>query len=73
MSYEQRNDSGILFKNDRKANEKQPDYNGSCKIDGKLYNMAAWLKEGKKGKFMTFAFSPKVNAPSEDVDADVPF
>ena len=72
MNFEQRDNSGILFKNDRKAKEAQPDYQGECKIGGKKYNMAAWLKDGKKGKFMSFSFTEKANA-TEDVDADIPF
>lgn len=51
--------SGVLFKNDRKEKTSQPDYKGSCEIDGEEFWIAAWIKDGKKGKFMSLAFTPK--------------
>ncbi len=56
---EKRDMSGILFKNDRKETDKQPDYTGNCTIEGKDYWMSAWIKQGNKGKFMSFAYKPK--------------
>lgn len=50
MAYEQKNNSGSLFRNDKKLTEKQPDYNGTIKIDGKEYKLAAWLRESKSGQ-----------------------
>lgn len=61
---EQRELSGILFKNDRKREGKQDaDYQGSCTINGVSYWMSAWLKDGAKGKFMSFSFKPKDGRP----------
>jgi hypothetical protein len=57
--FEQRDNSGILFKNDKKTKETQPDYKGSAMIDGKEYWMSSWFKTGKNGKFMSFAFELK--------------
>lgn len=51
--------SGALFKNDRKEQPKHPDYNGSITIDGREYWLSAWIKEGQKGKFMSIAAKPK--------------
>lgn len=56
---DKRDNSGILFKNDRKEQPNHSDYQGECIIDGKPYFMNAWIKDGKKGKFMSFAFKPK--------------
>lgn len=33
---EERNNSGVLFKNNNKKEDKHPDYNGTCIIDGVL-------------------------------------
>lgn len=63
MAYEPRDNSGTLFKNDRKEEERHPDYQGDCLIDGKAYRMSAWIKR-KEGKppFMSFSFTPKREA-----------
>lgn len=55
---------GVLFKNDRKGNENQPDYKGSCEVDGVEYWISAWIKEGQKGKFMSLSFTEKEAAPA---------
>jgi hypothetical protein len=59
MAFEQRENSGSLFKNERKERDTHADYTGTCLIGGVEYYMNAWLKEGKKGKFFSFSFKPK--------------
>ena len=56
---EKRDNSGILFKNDSKQQDTHADYQGTCTIGGVEYYMNAWLKDGAKGKFMSFSFKPK--------------
>ena len=56
---EQRNNSGVLFKSDKIENERSPQYKGNITVDGKNYWISAWVKEGKSGKFMGLAVSPK--------------
>jgi len=51
--YEMKDGSFSLFKNDKKLTEKHPDYKGSIKINGVEHWFDAWLKEGKKGKFLS--------------------
>jgi hypothetical protein len=57
MTFEQRDMSGVLFKNTDKKTEKHPDYQGEAYVNGTQYRLAAWIKTGKKGKFMSLAFS----------------
>lgn len=66
---EKRDNSGILFKNDRKEKDTHSDYQGECIIDGKPYFMNAWIKDGKKGKFMSFAFKPKQARQQQEHEA----
>lgn len=88
MAYEQKELGGALFKNDKGDNQSRPDYRGDCKIGGVEYRIAAWLKDGNKGKFMSLKFSVKDDAaeppkpqgaaprpaPKDDFgDSDIPF
>jgi hypothetical protein len=58
--HEQHDNSGILFRNDRKSRDSDRDYSGSATIAGVEYWMSAWIKEAKNGsKFLTFSFKPK--------------
>ena len=83
-NFEQKDQSGILFKNEKKTTDNQPDYQGTCMVNGASMDMSAWLKTGKSGKkFMSFSFKPpyKKDASRErperqapqDVDEDIPF
>ena len=51
--------SGALFKNDRKQTDRHPDYTGSLDVEGTQYWISAWIKEGRKGKFMSIALTQK--------------
>lgn len=80
MAYDNTN-SGALFKNDRKQNDKHPDYNGSLNVDGTDYWLSGWLKEKNGKKFFSLSVKPKdanykpksKPAQNEAIDEDVPF
>lgn len=57
----QRENSGVLFKNDRKEKDTHPDYKGRIDIGGTEYWLSAWLKDGAKGKFMSLAVGDPVD------------
>lgn len=87
------NNSGIVFRNlDKEEDQIQlekrypgkevtaADYKGNATIDGVEYFMDGYIKEGKKGKFMSFRFKPKqqkaalTSRRSEpEFDDDIPF
>ncbi len=49
---EQKNNSGAIFKNNRKKDGKinQPDYTGNGTVEGKRYLLSAWVNKSKDGK-----------------------
>ena len=48
--------TGVLFRNDKKETERHPDYTGSVILpDGTEHWLSAWIKEGKKGKYMSLS------------------
>ncbi len=79
MDYDNTN-SGVLFKNET-DNEKAPMYKGKINVDGKEYELAAWLREATsgKGKFLSLKVqeprqkAEKKTATFDDIESDVPF
>ena len=79
MDYDNTN-SGVLFKNES-DNDKAPTYKGKINVDGKEYELAAWVREAKsgKGKFLSLKVqeprqkADKKTATFDDIDSDVPF
>ena len=79
---QQKDMSGILFKNDRKEKDSHPDYKGSITVDGEEYWLSAWIKRGERGTFMSLAVKakearPPVKTPPAsdmaDMADDIPF
>lgn len=60
MAYQQRDNTGAIFANDRKEKDTQPDFKGECLIGGVAYEIGGWYKEAKTGrKFTSLSFKVK--------------
>jgi len=89
MAYEQKELGGSLFRNERKTEDKHPDWQGRCKISGMDLYVSAWEKTTKTGApFLSLSFTavkpiilpePFPHKPSpehqaiDDMDSDIPF
>lgn len=88
MAYEQRDNSGSLFKNDKREKDSHPNAKGTAMIDGVEYWVSAWTKEGKSGKFQSLSFqkkeaktegkpeakaTPESKGAFDDFEDDIPF
>ncbi len=52
--------SGVLFNNERKQTDKQPDLSGFINVDGKEYWLSGWHKDSKaKGPMISLSVKPK--------------
>lgn len=86
--FQHRENSGSVFKNERKEQPNHPDYRGSALIGGVEYWVSGWLKDGRTGKWLSMSFSPKDGGfggrpknedrpkpkPTfDDLDDDIPF
>ena len=82
MAFEQKDNSGSIFKNRKPKNEKSPPLTGNAMVGGVEYWVSAWTKTDKNGeKWISFSFQAK-NPSSEQVrhrpvaevlDDDIPF
>jgi len=76
MAFEQRDNSGSIWANDRKTADKHPDRTGSAKINGEDFWVHGWLKKKSSGKpYLSLSFKRKDGggAPKPELDDSVPF
>jgi len=86
MAFEQRDNTGSIFKNDKKTTDAHPDGSGSAMIGGVEYWVSSWTKKDKNGNpWRSLAFKRKdekpqakpakqeVNGGLGDMTDDVPF
>ena len=83
MAFEQKPNTGALFRDDRKSSETDRDYSGTLNVDGVDYWISGWIKESKKGtKFLSLSVKPKEPkaedfssgaSPKRDMDDEIPF
>lgn len=71
MAFEQKNDTGALFRNNNREKDTDPTHSGSAKIDGIDYYISAWVNESKTGlKYFSLKFNKKEQRSSPIPSAD---
>ena len=55
---------GAIFANDRKEKDTHPDRTGTLNVEGVEYFIDGWLKDGKKGKFLSLSVKRKDKQPN---------
>jgi hypothetical protein len=72
MAFEHKPGTFSLFKNEYKAEgDNKPTYKGSGKdLDGQEIEVAAWLRNGQSGEFMSCTFKRKEKKPAEPAKSD---
>lgn len=71
---------GVLFSNDKKGNERAPDFKGQMLHNGEIIKISAWKRQSAYGELISLArndFKPGDKFPKEVKstynDEDVPF
>lgn len=59
---------GSLFRNEDKKSEKHADYGGTINVGGVEYYLNAWIREGKRGKFLSLSVKEKQPRNSDGMD-----
>ena len=85
-SYEQKDMTGSLFRNDKRESDHHPEVTGSILIEGKAYWLSGWVRESAQGKkYFSLAAKPKdapkdaprqrqeSARPTDDLDDSIPF
>lgn len=72
MSNYDNTNRGALFKKTDRKNDKQPEYDGPLNVGGVEYQISAWVREGKNGKFFSLSVKPKEER-KESAGGAVPF
>jgi hypothetical protein len=78
MAFELKDGQGTMFVNDKKGNEKAPDRRGELMLNGVMYEIAGWVKQGQRGPWMSISCKPKTEreAPAKQgasISDDIPF
>ncbi len=66
MPKEQKDLTGVLFKNKDKKSDKHPNFTGRAMVEGVEYWLSAWVNEHENGKYISLRFT----AQDEDSKSD---
>lgn len=59
MAYEQKNNSGAIFRNNKREKDTHPNMTGKAMVNGVMVYVSAWTKERENGeKWLSLSFTP---------------
>ena len=61
MARERKDGSGALFANDKKGNERAPDWKGDIMINGTVHRISAWTRKSAYGELISLQYNPPMN------------
>lgn len=81
MAYQNKPNTGALFTKKQRKTEKQPNFEGNINVNGKDWDIAAWIKVSKTGdKYLSLKIEepqnkakPQQAEPAVDDYSDMPF
>lgn len=76
MAYQHKENSGSLFKNDKREKDSQPQAKGSALIDGVEYWVSAWTNtkdDGTRWQALRFERKEQQQAQQQPADDPAPF
>ena len=56
MARERKDGSGALFANDKKGNERAPDWKGDIMINGTVHRISAWTRKSQYGELISLQY-----------------
>jgi uncharacterized protein (DUF736 family) len=71
MAYEMKEKTFSLFSNDKKGNDKAPDWKGKGLIDGKEVRIAVWQRKSASGiEYLSGTIEESQPAPEKPAEPD---
>jgi hypothetical protein len=72
MAFTHNVNSGSLFKNEYRTKDSAPHWKGSANWEGQVFEIAAWLQEGKNGqKYFRLKLQPPYERPSRNATVEI--
>lgn len=70
--------TGAIFKNERKQEDKHPDYRGQINVNGQVKDIALWMRKSEGGKpyfsvMLTEPYKAPVKDASDEPTDSLPF
>ena len=70
MGYEHKENTGTIFKNKFAKEEKHPGYKGQINVEGKLFDIAMWVKEYEGNKYFSVSISEPYKKPEQESEQE---